>query len=123
MAFGMPPEAIALFSRSQALEVVPAASEGDRRIARDVEVFARYAPREFLASGWELGGRRYLAGRAAGVRVPYGRGQVVLFGFRPHFRGQPHNTYKLLFNALHAAGLEAPVQAPPGSSPPQDRQD
>ena len=106
LAFGMPTEAIAMFSRAQALTIVPAAREGDKRAARDVEVFAEYATKDFLASGWELGGRRYLAGRVAGVRVPVGQGQVVLLAFRPHFRGQPHNTFKLLFNALYASTMD-----------------
>lgn len=120
LAFGMPVEAIALFSRSQALAIVPAAAEGERRVERDVEVFASYASKDFLASGWELGGRRYLAGRAAGVRVPLGQGQVVLLAFRPHFRGQPHNTYKLLFNALYASTLGRPAAARP-SAPAAER--
>src|SRR5690606_4053732 len=85
--------AISYFSRSQAMETT------DPR----VEVFARYAPGEPLASGWALGARDHLAGKAAGVRVPLGRGQVILLGFSPHFRGQPHNTYKLLFNPLFAS--------------------
>jgi hypothetical protein len=107
LAAGMPEQAIAFFVQSQAFSVIPAASEGKQRIERDIEVFASYASKDFLASGWELGGRRYAAGRAAGVRVPVGKGQVVVLAFRPHFRGQPHNTFKLLFNPIFAAATEA----------------
>ena len=115
LAFGMPTEAVAMFSRAQVLTIVPAAREGDKRAARDVEVFAEYATKDFLVSGWELGGRRYLAGRVAGARVPVGKGQVVLLAFRPHFRGQPHNTYKLLFNTLYTSAMDkAPSTAPSG---------
>jgi hypothetical protein len=109
LAAGMEREAIAMFSDSQAFAVVPPASEGRQRATRDVEVFVEYAKEKFLASGWQLGGERYLAGRAAAVRVPVGRGQAVVFGFRPHWRGQPHNTFKLLFNALWLSTLEEPL--------------
>ena len=106
LAAGMPERAIAFFVDSQAFAVIPAASEGKQRVERDLEVFASYAAKDFLASGWELGARRFAAGRAAGVRVPVGKGQVVVLAFRPHFRGQPHNTFKLLFNPIFAAATE-----------------
>jgi hypothetical protein len=103
LAFGMEPTAVAMFSDSQVLAVVPPASEGKQRATRNVDVFVEYAAKDFLVSGWELGGQRYLAGRPAGVRAPAGKGQAVLYGFRPGWRGQPHNTFKLLFNPLYAS--------------------
>ena len=66
-------------------------------------MIARYAQDDFLVSGWTLGGGRFLAGRPAALRTRIGEGQVILFGFTPHFRGQPRNTYKLLFNPLFEA--------------------
>jgi len=111
LAAGMPERAIAFFVQSQAFAVIPGASEGKQRVERDLEVFATYASKDFLASGWELGGRRYAAGRPAGVRVPVGKGQVVVLAFRPHFRGQPHNTFKLLFNPIFASATEGSAGA------------
>jgi len=42
-----------------------------------------------------------IEGKAAAVELAYGRGRIVLFGFKPQFRGQSHATYKYLFNELY----------------------
>jgi hypothetical protein len=109
LTFGMPEAGIAFFVRSQVFEVVPPASAGDRQADQDVDVLARYAREDFLASGWAHGGERYLAGRVAAVRVPVGRGQVVLHAFEPAFRAQPHGTFKLFFNPLLASTIDEPL--------------
>ena len=63
-------------------------------------VVARYpASGDPLASGWLLGAQR-LAGRAALVDVKRGSGHVVLFGFRPQYRGQSMATFPIIWNAL-----------------------
>lgn len=107
LAHGMPEEGIAMFARSQVMQVnEPEATAGvQARTWAPPVAYATYAEEDFLASGWALGGEAHLAGRAAAVRVAYGEGQVVLLGFSPHQRGQPHNTFKLLFNPLFAATM------------------
>lgn len=107
LAFGMQEEAAASFVRSRAFKAVVLGNKGEGGVAEipkaprpDVEVIARYAKTDILMSGWAMGERRYLSGKPAMVRIPVGEGDVVLFGFRPQFRGQPRGTYKLLFNSL-----------------------
>ncbi len=65
-------------------------------------VLARY-PKETnpLESGLLLHPEA-IEGKAAAMELVYGKGRIVLFGFKPQFRGQSHATYKYLFNELYA---------------------
>jgi hypothetical protein len=94
IAYGMASEGWALFMPgSQVYEV----TSTDR--SQDVEIFATYADRDILQSGWLLG-EQVIAKKAAAVTVKHGAGRVILFGFRPQHRAQMHGTFKLVFNAL-----------------------
>jgi hypothetical protein len=62
-------------------------------------VAAHFPEKDVLYSGWLLGESK-IARKAALVEESVGKGRVVLFAFRPQFRGQPHATFKVLFNAL-----------------------
>jgi hypothetical protein len=53
-----------------------------------------------LLSGWLLGGSK-LNGKAALVDVRHGKGHVVLYGFRPQYRGQSVATYPLIWGAMN----------------------
>jgi len=99
VAYGMKDEASAVFFNDIAFE--PAAGLGDA----SVRVVARYPSGNILQSGW-IGGEEYLQDRIAAAEVSYGKGRVILLGFSPQHRAQPHGTFKLVFNSLHYAGAE-----------------
>ena len=63
------------------------------------ESVADYPQSSILASGWLLGETK-LAGRSALIHRHVGSGQVVLFGFRPQYRAQSYQAFKLFFNSL-----------------------
>jgi hypothetical protein len=100
IAFGMPKEAFAFSSGGQAWDVtlMPELNKGDREI-RSV---AKYAKDKLLASGW-ISGEKAVLGKQIVLDVRFGKGRVVLFGFRPQFRGQTFGTFKLLLNAIYYA--------------------
>jgi hypothetical protein len=96
IAKGMPRESIAWVEDSPIFEVAP-----DAKNARVVAWYPK--DKDPLLSGWLLGGDK-IRGQAALVEVTLGRGRIVLFGFRPQYRGQSLATYPLLFNALTPTG-------------------
>ena len=81
------------------------------RVGRSI---LRYAGPDPLLSGG-LVGRALLASRAGLVEVTVGSGRVVLFGFRPVYRGQARGTLPLLLNALYLAAA-GPPQVPRGGT-------
>lgn len=64
-----------------------------------IRILALYPKTNPLLSGW-LMGEQHIEGRVAAVSLPFGQGRIVLIGFRCQFRGQPENTFPLLFNSL-----------------------
>ncbi|MBV6425807.1 MAG: hypothetical protein KIPDCIKN_00292 [Haliscomenobacter sp.] len=111
LGFGMQTEVAAFYDDSRAFEVFKrsySGEGGEEKIARAPEpiadVVVEYGSKDLLMSGWANGADRYLRSKAALVQTPYGKGKVVLFGFRPQFRGQPRGTYKLIFNAIFQGG-------------------
>jgi hypothetical protein len=99
LAFGMPEDAIAFSTGGHAFDFTPDSAEAD------VRSVARFATRDLLASGW-LSGERAVLGRHAMLEARFGSGRVVLFGFRPQFRAQPHGTFKLLLNAIYLGSAQ-----------------
>ena len=65
-------------------------------------VLARYPKQDNPLESGLLLHPEAIQGKAAAVELAYGRGRVVLFGFKPQFRGESHATYKYLFNELYS---------------------
>jgi hypothetical protein len=58
-----------------------------------------------LRSGWARGQQR-LAGTAAVIDAPVGKGRVLILGPHVAFRGQSQATFKFLFNAIYYSRAE-----------------
>ena len=132
LGYGFDREASATFARSRAFEIgkpalapqkqadgaprvqVPNKQPGDRPLSTDeidakltaqpVASAARYSDNIVLLSGW-IHGEELIRNRHAVCEVGYGKGRIVLLGFRVQFRGQPYGTFKFLFNAIYRSTL------------------
>ncbi len=93
LAFGMPADGCVVYTSSPAFEIVPG-SHNER-----YKTVVRYLEKDLLQSGWLIGEKK-LAKKAAMVRAQYGKGSVILIGFRTQHRYQTHGTFKLLFNTI-----------------------
>ena len=121
IAKGMPKQSIAWFENSPAFEIetdplalsttpsaeaaaTPPIQGGELKagLTRNFRVIATYPkdPKQILLSGWALGTEK-IAGKAALVEFTVGKGKIILFGFRPQYRGQSLATFPLLFNSIN----------------------
>jgi hypothetical protein len=117
LAFGLPKELVVFVENGPVFEVEKSREEWEeeaealsteRAAARAIATFPE---KDVLYSGWLLGESK-ITNKAAWMEVPLGEGRVVLVGFRSQFRGQPHGTFKVLFNAL-LAGAPASTESRP----------
>ena len=53
-----------------------------------------------LRSGWAWG-QHYIEGGVSVAEATVGQGHLMLFGPEIAFRGQPHGTFKFLFNGIY----------------------
>lgn len=108
LGYGMQKEVAASFNRSRAFQTIKQRKYGEggtENIAdapkANVIDITTYGSKNLLMSGWAMGEERYLKNKSAMMHIPRGDGHIILYGFRPQFRGQPRGTYKLIFNALY----------------------
>jgi len=101
VTFGLPSEVGLFVDKPIVFETAPPAPEVGRR------VLASYPddPRDILMSGW-ISGEEKLARRAAAVALTYGKGKIVLLGFRAQHRAQTDGTFPFVFNAIYWSVME-----------------
>jgi hypothetical protein len=97
LAHGLEDAVDIFFDHSEAFRLLPDAA------ARGVRAVAWIGDRTPLRSGWAWG-QQYLDQTVQIVEASLGKGRVVLFGPEIVWRGQPHGTFKFLFNGIYFTG-------------------
>ncbi len=93
LAWGLGEHADVMFSNSPTFRLT---NNADAAGAKRVAWFDTATP---LRSGWAWG-QQHLEGGTAVVDARVGRGRLALFGPQVLFRGQPHGTFRLVFNGI-----------------------
>ena len=96
LAWGLADEADVMFSASPTFRL-PADT-------KDLTRVAWFDGQKPLRSGWALG-QEHLDGGTAIIDAKVGAGRLVLFGPQVLFRGQPHGTFRLVFNGIVRAAM------------------
>jgi Zinc carboxypeptidase len=100
IAFGMPPQVDVMFDNSPVFKMDPNAAQ------KHGSAVGWFSGSDVVDSGWAWG-KQYLDGGAAIATAKVGEGNVTLLGPEVTFRGQPHGTYKLLFNGVYSGSAKA----------------
>jgi hypothetical protein len=88
LAYGMPKTVEMFFDNSPVFN-----------IGAGVKPVASFSGKETLDSGWAWG-QEHLDGGTAVAEAKVGEGKVLVMGPEVTFRGEPHATFKLLFNGV-----------------------
>ena len=93
LCYGMPKLAYVMYHNSMILELVPAFNN------EAYQTPLTYPESDIMQSGWLIG-EKYLSRKPALIDAKQGKGRIVLYAFRPQFRGQTLGTFKTIFNAI-----------------------
>jgi hypothetical protein len=96
VTYGLPREVAVFQDEALAFETTPPGPEVERRV---LATYPAASP-DVLLSGW-MRGEEAVTRKAAAVALTYGKGKVVLLGFRAQHRAQTPGTFPFLFNALY----------------------
>jgi hypothetical protein len=105
LAYGVGDAVDVFFSNSPVMRMQPAAP------GAGVTPVAWFDSSRPLVSGWAWGQNR-LEGGLAMAEAKVGKGNLFLFGPEITMRGQPHGTFKFLFNGIYLAGAEDRPERP-----------
>ena len=103
VTYGLPGEVAVFQDEALAFDTTLPGPELERRVLASYP--AAYA--DVLLSGW-IRGPEAIARKAAAVALSYGKGKVVLLGFRPQHRAQTPGTFPFLFGALYWSTASSP---------------
>jgi hypothetical protein len=99
---GMPRDVDVFYDNS------PAYKLGSDAAAKGLRPLAWFPNGTPLRSGWAWG-QNYLDGAVEAMEATIGKGKLYMFAPEITFRGQPHGTFKWLFNGIYAGTDPAPV--------------
>jgi hypothetical protein len=102
---GMEKKVDVFFDNSPVFRLEPDAA------AKGVRPLAWFDSSTPLRSGWAWG-QNYLQGGTTMLQADIGKGKLYMFGPEITFRGQPHGTFKLLFNGIYAPTNLTPSVVP-----------
>jgi hypothetical protein len=88
LAYGMPKTVETFFDNSPVFDV-----------GAGVKSVASFVGKDTLDSGWAWG-QEHLDGGVAVAEAKVGEGKVMMMGPEVTFRGEPHATFKLMFNSI-----------------------
>jgi len=91
--FGVSESPVVMFQAGPAFETQPGFKGA---------VLARYPKQTNPLESGLLLHPEAIEGKVAALELAYGHGHILLFGFKPQFRGQAHATYKYFFNELYS---------------------
>jgi hypothetical protein len=111
LAYGMGEHAMVFYDESPAFRLQPEAA------MKGVRPIAWYDSPTPLRSGWAWG-QQYLDQAVSIIEAQVGKGHVVLFGNEVNWRGQPHGTFKLLFNGIYYGSATAAPGGARGTDQP-----
>jgi len=95
VAYGMEEACAGFFWNNSVFEIQSETEGADR-----YRIITKYGDKGLFMSG-RLIGEEHMKGKAAALEIPFGKGKIILFGFRVKFRASVPVTFKLFFNSLY----------------------